>query len=118
MSRWNALFAPMSLDVRWQLPPVHRDHFSTQRRKSCDRQSQDCASSALKDDFGETMSRGNIHLILKNDFYIGSFRWAGETLSRHATSANCNTSGDPYCARTIAFIECSSGVLPPHRAAL
>ncbi len=37
------------------------------------------------------MSRGNIHLILKNDFYIGSFRWAGETLSRHATSANCRS---------------------------
>jgi site-specific DNA recombinase len=33
----------------------------------------------LKDDFGKTMSRGNIHLILKNHFYIGSFRWAGET---------------------------------------
>jgi site-specific DNA recombinase len=33
----------------------------------------------LKTDFGKTMSRGNIHLILKNRFYIGSFKWAGET---------------------------------------
>lgn len=33
----------------------------------------------LKTDFGKTMSRGNIHLILKNRFYIGFFEWAGET---------------------------------------
>jgi site-specific DNA recombinase len=33
----------------------------------------------LKTEFGKTMSRGNIHLILKNRFYIGFFEWAGET---------------------------------------
>jgi site-specific DNA recombinase len=33
----------------------------------------------LKSDFGKTMSRGNIHLILKNRFYVGDFEWAGET---------------------------------------
>jgi site-specific DNA recombinase len=32
----------------------------------------------LKTDFGKIMSRGNIHLILKNRFYVGSFKWAGE----------------------------------------
>jgi site-specific DNA recombinase len=33
----------------------------------------------LKTEFDKTMSRGNIHLILKNRFYIGCFEWAGET---------------------------------------
>jgi site-specific DNA recombinase len=33
----------------------------------------------LKTDFGKTMSRGNIHLILKNRFYVGDFEWVGET---------------------------------------
>lgn len=33
----------------------------------------------LKTEFGRTMSRGNIHLILKNRFYVGFFEWAGET---------------------------------------
>jgi site-specific DNA recombinase len=33
----------------------------------------------LKTDFGETMSRGNIHLILENCFYVGHLEWAGET---------------------------------------
>ncbi len=33
----------------------------------------------LKSDFGKTMSRGNINLILKNKFYIGWFNWSGET---------------------------------------
>ncbi len=34
--------------------------------------------SMLKNDFGKTMSRGNIHLVLKNRFYVGNFKWAGE----------------------------------------
>ncbi len=33
----------------------------------------------LKADFGKTMSRSNINLILKNQFYVGWFRWSGET---------------------------------------
>jgi site-specific DNA recombinase len=33
----------------------------------------------LKDEFGKIMSLGNIHLILKNEFYIGSFQWSGST---------------------------------------
>jgi hypothetical protein len=28
------------------------------------------------------------------------------------TSANWSTSGDPYCARTIAFMECRSRLIP------
>ena len=32
----------------------------------------------LKADFGKTMSRSNINLILKNQFYIGWFKWSGE----------------------------------------
>jgi site-specific DNA recombinase len=39
----------------------------------------------LKTDFGKTMSRGNIHLILKNRFYVGDFEWADETY--HGTHA-------------------------------
>ncbi len=33
----------------------------------------------LKADFGKTMSRSNINLILKNQFYVGWFKWSGET---------------------------------------
>jgi len=33
----------------------------------------------LKAEFGQTMSRGNVHLILKNRFYVGFFEWSGET---------------------------------------
>lgn len=33
----------------------------------------------LKTQYGKTMSRANIHLILKNRFYVGFFQWAGET---------------------------------------
>jgi site-specific DNA recombinase len=33
----------------------------------------------LKKEFGKVMSRGNIHLILKNRFYVGYFEWVGET---------------------------------------
>ncbi|HZY61882.1 MAG TPA: recombinase family protein [Edaphobacter sp.] len=33
----------------------------------------------LKTEFGKTMSRGNVHLILKNRFYVGFFEWSGET---------------------------------------
>ena len=33
----------------------------------------------LKSEYGKTMSRGNIHLILTNRFYVGSFEWSGET---------------------------------------
>jgi hypothetical protein len=33
----------------------------------------------LKTDFGKTMSRNNVHKILTNRFYIGSFEWSGET---------------------------------------
>jgi site-specific DNA recombinase len=33
----------------------------------------------LKSRYGKTMSRGNIHLILKSRFYIGFFEWGGET---------------------------------------
>ena len=32
----------------------------------------------LQTEFGKTMSKGNIHLILKNRFYIGWYTWAGE----------------------------------------
>jgi DNA invertase Pin-like site-specific DNA recombinase len=35
----------------------------------------------LKTEYGKTMSVGNIHLILKNKFYIGLFEWVGETYS-------------------------------------
>jgi DNA invertase Pin-like site-specific DNA recombinase len=35
----------------------------------------------LKNDFGKTMSRNNIHKILTNRFYIGFFEWSGETYS-------------------------------------
>lgn len=33
----------------------------------------------LKAEYGKVMSRGNIHLVLKNQFYVGFFEWAGET---------------------------------------
>jgi hypothetical protein len=33
----------------------------------------------LKEQYGRTMSLGNIHLILRNNFYIGVFEWSGET---------------------------------------
>ena len=35
----------------------------------------------LKTESSKTMSRGNIHLILKNRFYVGFFEWRGETYS-------------------------------------
>jgi site-specific DNA recombinase len=33
----------------------------------------------LKAGYGKTMSRTNIHKVLKNRFYVGFFEWAGET---------------------------------------
>jgi site-specific DNA recombinase len=33
----------------------------------------------LKVEYGKTMSIGNIHLILKNPFYMGTFKWMEET---------------------------------------
>ena len=33
----------------------------------------------LKAEYGKLMSLGNIHLILRNKFYIGTFKWAGES---------------------------------------
>ncbi len=33
----------------------------------------------LKAEFGKTMSRANVHQILKNRFYIGIFEWAGQS---------------------------------------
>ena len=35
----------------------------------------------LKAKYGKVMSLGNIHLILKNRFYIGIFEWVGETFT-------------------------------------
>jgi DNA invertase Pin-like site-specific DNA recombinase len=32
----------------------------------------------LRDDYGKTMSRANVHLILRNQFYIGKFTWGGQ----------------------------------------
>jgi site-specific DNA recombinase len=34
---------------------------------------------ALKMEYGKDMSRGNIHLVLKNRFYVGYFEWGGES---------------------------------------
>jgi site-specific DNA recombinase len=33
----------------------------------------------LKAEFGKTMSRTNVHKVLKNPFYIGVFEWAGQS---------------------------------------
>jgi site-specific DNA recombinase len=35
----------------------------------------------LKTEYGKIMSLGNIHLILKNKFYIGIFEWVGEAFT-------------------------------------
>jgi hypothetical protein len=32
----------------------------------------------LKTEYGKIMSLGDIHLILKNKFYLGTFEWVGE----------------------------------------
>jgi len=34
---------------------------------------------AIRFEYGKKISRGNIHLILKNPFYMGSFEWGGQT---------------------------------------
>ena len=34
----------------------------------------------LKTEFGKTMSRTNVHKVLKNPFYVGVFEWAGQSL--------------------------------------
>ncbi len=33
----------------------------------------------IKEEFGKSISRGNVNLILKNKFYIGTFEWSGQT---------------------------------------
>ena len=35
----------------------------------------------IRNEYGKTMSKNNLHLILKNPFYIGSFRWRGQIYS-------------------------------------
>jgi hypothetical protein len=32
----------------------------------------------LRDEFGKVMSRANVHLVLKNQFYVGKFTWGGQ----------------------------------------
>ncbi len=36
-------------------------------------------AKAIRDETGKTISRGNVYLILKNRFYIGSIPWLGQT---------------------------------------
>ncbi len=36
-------------------------------------------TKSIQMETGKRMSRGNVHLILKNRFYIGFFRWGGQT---------------------------------------
>jgi site-specific DNA recombinase len=38
-------------------------------------------TNAIRIETGKTISRGNVHRILKNQFYIGSTQWTGETYS-------------------------------------
>ena len=38
-------------------------------------------TKAIRLETGKTISRGNVHLILKNRFYVGSFVWSGQTYS-------------------------------------
>lgn len=46
----------------------------------------------LKTEYGKTMSMGNLHLILKDNFYIGTFEWAGETYAgTHSLFVNPKT---------------------------
>ena len=43
-------------------------------------------------EFGKKISKGNLHLILKNPFYTGSFSWGGEMYAgTHAVFVNVNT---------------------------
>jgi site-specific DNA recombinase len=36
-------------------------------------------AKTIRMEFGKTMSRGNVHLVLKNRFYVGLFEWSGQT---------------------------------------
>ncbi len=42
----------------------------------------------LKNEFGKTMSRNNIHKILTNWFYVGFFVWSGETITGRTPSSS------------------------------
>jgi site-specific DNA recombinase len=35
----------------------------------------------LKTEYGKTMSKANVHLVLQNKFYTGTFKWGGETFT-------------------------------------
>ena len=49
-------------------------------------QSLQSVQLAIKNEFGKTMSKGNVHLILKNRFYVGFFQWGGRTFpGKHDT---------------------------------
>jgi DNA invertase Pin-like site-specific DNA recombinase len=38
-------------------------------------------AKAIRLETGKRVSRGNVHLILRNRFYLGAFKWSGETYS-------------------------------------
>jgi site-specific DNA recombinase len=38
-------------------------------------------TKAIRFETGNRVGRGNVHLILRNRFYVGSFKWSGETYS-------------------------------------
>lgn len=49
-------------------------------------------AKTIRIETGKKISRGNVHLILKNRFYVGSFQWSGETCpGTHPLFVNLHT---------------------------